>query len=91
MHKQFLFGFLLLLLFTATGLCQQDTLTLNKCIDIALNNNPQIKLAEGNYDFAASNVTLARSVLFPQVFISGWICEKRRNNIYRPNISYSLL
>jgi len=74
MHKQFLFGFLLLLLFTATGLCQQDTLTLNKCIDIALNNNPQIKLAEGNYDFAASNVTLARSVLFPQVsFQAGYV------------------
>lgn len=74
MNRRLLYGFMFLLLFTGVGICQQDTLTLNKCIDIALNNNPQIKLAEGNYDYAASNVALTRSVLLPQVsFQAGYV------------------
>lgn len=52
---------------------QKDTLTIEKCIDIALNNNPQLKIAESNYDLSSSNLKSARSVFFPQLFFnSGW-------------------
>ena len=52
---------------------QQDSITLNQCVDIALKNNPQMRLAESNYDYNYSNVTLARSNLFPQIFMgAGW-------------------
>jgi TolC family type I secretion outer membrane protein len=52
---------------------QQDSLTINECVVIALKNNPQMKLAESNYDYNYSNVVLTRSNLFPQIFLgAGW-------------------
>ncbi|MCX6170315.1 MAG: TolC family protein [Ignavibacteriales bacterium] len=52
---------------------QTDTLTVEKCIEISLKNNPQIKIAESNYEASSANLTSTRSVLFPQVtFNSGW-------------------
>ena len=52
---------------------QQDTLTIEKCISLALENNPQIKIAESNYELSSANLTLTRSTLFPQVsFNTGW-------------------
>jgi outer membrane protein len=74
MNRRMLFALSWLFLLTGVSICQQDTLTLNKSIEIALKNNPQIKLAEGNFDYAASNVKLARSILFPQVsFQAGYV------------------
>ncbi|MFA6598274.1 MAG: TolC family protein [Ignavibacteriaceae bacterium] len=61
------------LFFTAVSFAQKDTLTIEKCIDLALKNNPQIKIAESNYDLSSSNLKSARSVLLPQVYFnSGW-------------------
>ncbi len=52
---------------------QVDTLTINDCIEIALKNNPQIKLAESNIELSSSNLKSSRSVLLPQVsFQTGW-------------------
>jgi outer membrane protein len=58
-----------LFFFTMSGIVfpQSDTLTVDKCIDIALNNNPQIKLAESNLDISSSSLKINRSSLYPQV------------------------
>ena len=66
-----LFFFVLMLSGIIFG--QHDSLTLNECVDIALKNNPQMKLAESNYDYNYSNVVITRSNLFPQIFMgAGW-------------------
>ena len=44
-----------------------SVLTLNDCIIIALNNNPNIKNARYNYGISKANVTMARSEFFPTV------------------------
>jgi outer membrane protein len=49
------------------GFAQSDTLTLEQCVDIALKNNPQIHVAEGNFDAAEASFVLARSAYFPQI------------------------
>ncbi|MCL5027672.1 MAG: TolC family protein [Bacteroidetes bacterium] len=49
------------------SLVKSDSLTLQDCINIALQKNPQIKIAEGNYEFSTSSLTETRSTLFPQV------------------------
>ncbi|MEK6570330.1 MAG: TolC family protein [Bacteroidota bacterium] len=46
---------------------QSDTLTLDQCVDIALKNNPQIHVAEGNFEAAEAAFTSARSAFFPQI------------------------
>jgi len=46
---------------------QIDTLTLVQCVDIALKNNPQIHVAEGNFEAAEASFVLARSAYFPQI------------------------
>ncbi len=52
---------------------QKDTLTIERCIDLALKNNPQVKIAESNYELSVSNLTITRSGLLPQVaFSTGW-------------------
>ena len=52
---------------------QNDTLTLNQCVDIALKNNPQIRLAQSNYDINYSNLVITRSNIYPQVSLqSTW-------------------
>jgi outer membrane protein len=52
---------------------QNDTLTINQCVDIALKNNPQIKLAQSNYDFTSSNLQISRSNIYPQISLqTGW-------------------
>lgn len=59
--------FFLLFAFSNTLFAQSDTLTLEQCLDIALKNNPQIKLAEGNFESTQSNFMMSRSGLLPQV------------------------
>ncbi|MGC8595343.1 MAG: TolC family protein [Candidatus Kryptoniota bacterium] len=61
---KFLFG---LLVYTGTLFAQSDTLTLEQCLDIALKNNPQIKLAEGAFESSESSLMLSRSALLPQI------------------------
>ena len=52
---------------------QNDTLTINQCVDIALKNNPQIRLAQSNYDFNNSNLVITRSSIYPQLSLqSSW-------------------
>jgi outer membrane protein len=46
---------------------QADTITVEKCIDIALKKNPQIKVAEANMDFYGSSLTITRAALYPQL------------------------
>ncbi len=72
-RKLFLISFLLLI-YSVTIFSQQEqvpsnleSLTLKDCIKIALQKNPQIKIAEGNYEFSSSSLTLTRSSLFPQI------------------------
>jgi len=48
-------------------LAQSDTLTLEQCVDIALKNNPQIHVAEGNFEAAEAAFVSARSAYFPQI------------------------
>ena len=66
----------LILIFLSLGeiYSQQDTLTLSKCVDIALSKNPQIKIAEGNFDFTEAAYTSTVSPLYPQLsFQSSWL------------------
>ncbi|HKJ81436.1 MAG TPA: TolC family protein [Ignavibacteriaceae bacterium] len=73
MSKKFLVGVLSLLIFTGINYGQKETLTLRQCIDLALSRNPQIKIAEGNYELSASSLVGTRSSLFPQIsFQTGW-------------------
>ena len=52
---------------------QNDTLTIDKSIDIALKNNPQVKIAESNYESFAANLLNARSSIYPSVSLqSNW-------------------
>jgi|YelNatPaOPRAMG01_1025707.scaffolds.fasta_scaffold01966_16 outer membrane protein len=53
--------------YTGTLFAQPDTLTLGQCIEIALKNNPQIKIAEGAFESSQSNLVLSRSALLPQI------------------------
>jgi outer membrane protein len=62
------------LLFLKTML-PQDTSTINidQCIEIALKNNPQIKIAESNLELSSSALKINRSSVFPQISLqSGW-------------------
>jgi len=65
---------LFILIFSGIIFSQHDSLTINQCVDIALKNNPQMKLAESNYDYNYSNVVLTRSNLYPQIAMgAGWL------------------
>jgi outer membrane protein len=51
----------------------QDSLSIDQCIEMALKNNPQIKLAESNLALLSSSLKATRSSIFPQVSLqSGW-------------------
>jgi outer membrane protein len=53
---------------------QQDTITVEKCIQIALEKNPQLKIAQANLDYYTSSTTITRSAIFPQLFLqSGYV------------------
>ena len=56
-----------ILVISTLSFCQNDTLTISQCVDIALKNNPQIRLAQSNYDFNYSNLVISRSNIYPQV------------------------
>ncbi len=74
MKKTVVYLLLILAAFNTAAFAQQDTLTLEECIDIAQKNNPLIKQAEGAYDFSDAAYTASRSPLYPQLlFQSGWI------------------
>jgi len=62
--------FLIFLFFPISLFSQGDTLDLAECINIAIKNNPQIGIYEGNYEGSRANVTLARSVFFPQISVT---------------------
>ena len=52
---------------------QSNVLTIEQCSEMALKNNPQIKIAEGTRDYNSSSVVSTRSALLPQVsFSGGW-------------------
>ena len=59
--------FVVMLFLGGSTFAQQDTLTIEKCIDIALKNNPQLRIAENSYELSSSNLTGVRSALFPQI------------------------
>ncbi|HQT91258.1 MAG TPA: TolC family protein [Candidatus Kryptobacter bacterium] len=44
-----------------------DSLTLEQCIQTALKYNPQIRVSEGGFESAQSDLKLTRSALFPQI------------------------
>ncbi len=74
MNRKIFLILFLLSVFSKTIFSQQEQvspnpepLTLTECIKIALQKNPQIKIAEGNYEFSSSSLTETRSSLFPQV------------------------
>jgi outer membrane protein len=58
---------ILYLSLASVSFAQSDTLTLVQCVDIALKNNPQIHVAEGNFEAAQASFVLARSAYFPQI------------------------
>ncbi len=65
MHRlSFLFLYLSLV---SICFAQSDTLTLEQCVDIAIKNNPQIHVAEGNFEATEASFVLARSAYFPQI------------------------
>ena len=64
---------LFILIISGLSFGQNDTLTINQCVDIALKNNPQIRLAQSNYDFNYSNLVISRSNIYPQLSLqSSW-------------------
>jgi len=64
---------LFILIISGLSFGQNDSLTISQCVDIALKNNPQIRLAQSNYDFNYSNLVITRSNIFPQVSLqSAW-------------------
>jgi outer membrane protein len=63
-HFRWVFFYLLLV---SICFAQSDTLTLVQCVDIALKNNPQIRVAEGNFESAEASFVIARSAYFPQI------------------------
>jgi TolC family type I secretion outer membrane protein len=65
MRKFILFSILSLL--PAALFAQTDTLTVFKCVQIALRNNPQIRLSEGAMELSQESLVTSRSVLFPQL------------------------
>jgi TolC family type I secretion outer membrane protein len=65
--------FLFIISFLSQILFAQDSLTIDQCIEIALKNNPQIKIAESNIQLSSANLKSSRSSIFPQVSLqSGW-------------------
>lgn len=61
------------ILFGGTIYAESDTLTIERCVEIALKNNPQVKIAESNFESSDATFVSARSVLFPQLSLnSGW-------------------
>jgi TolC family type I secretion outer membrane protein len=68
-----LFSFVFILAISSLLYGQSDSLTINQCVDIALKNNPQIRLAQSNYDFNYSNLVISRSNIYPQLSLqSSW-------------------
>ncbi len=74
MYRKIFLIFFLIMFFTTKAWSQQedsliksDSITLRDCINIALQKNPQIKIAEGNYEFNSSSLTETKSILFPQL------------------------
>jgi outer membrane protein len=64
---------ILSLLISMATYAQHDTLTIEKCVELAISNNPQIKIAESNYELSSANLKSTRSVLYPQLsFNSSW-------------------
>ena len=67
-NKILLFGFIF-----SQALLAQDSLSIDQCIEIALKNNPQIKLAQSNLELSSSALKTNRSSVFPQLSLqSGW-------------------
>ncbi len=73
MNKKFLVIILTVFIFASINYAQKEILTLRQCIDLALSKNPQIKIAEGNYELSAALLKSTSSFLFPQIsFQTGW-------------------
>ncbi len=75
MFKLFVKIFLISGIFFSQIILPQDSSTINidQCIEIALKNNPQIKIAESNLELSSSALRINRSSIFPQISLqSGW-------------------
>ena len=64
-------------------------LTINDCINIALNNNPVIKNARYNYGISKANVNIARSEFFPTLGV-GTGFNHAANNTNRSDTTTNL-
>lgn len=71
---------------------QGSVLSLNDCITIALNNNPNIKNAQYNYGISKANVNIARSDFFPKIGVgTGWtVNENHTKQSSRSTNAYSV-
>jgi len=102
--KKLLFFVLFINLFLSINLpAQTNILGLDDCIGLAIKNNPQIKIAEANYEGSSANVTLTRSVLMPQIslvssgarsggtFITGPISREANYNTFGVGFQGSMM
>ncbi len=73
MNRKFLVIIFSIFILASLNYAQKETLTLRQCIDLALSKNPNIKIAEGNYELSAALLKSTASFLFPQIsFQTGW-------------------
>lgn len=72
--------------FGGETLAQRDILTIEECIDIALKNNPQIRIAENSYELSASNLTGIRSSLLPQISFQSRYAKNGGSFFYGPTV-----
>ncbi len=65
---------------------QGSVLSLNDCLNIALNNNPNIKNARYNYGISKANVNVARSEFFPTIGVgTGYNYNDVNTKVYTTN------
>jgi len=53
---------------------QEEIYTIQKCVEIAIANNPQIQIAQSNYEYSEASAMGAAAPLYPQIaFQSSWL------------------
>ncbi len=63
---------------------QQDTLTLARCVQIALENHPAVRVAEGALLNSEAALQQTRSIFFPQLSASGGITKNAGTSLIGP-------
>jgi outer membrane protein TolC len=69
--KMFCLSFIYFFVLGVFCYSQTDSLTLEDCINKAILNNPQMKVAQGNLELGSSSYISARSGLLPQISFQG--------------------